>query len=232
MATVAPMVWAVSAIAVATGITAGALASPLLRRAPEPALEADETKTPYRALAGPRSALAAFCWATICAGIAVMLVPLPRTAPWLVLALVGSLAAVVDIATTWIPRRWLQVGWALMAAAVSLSALASSDWPSWVRSAVGSLVTGGLFWLVYEIAARRGRAPFGFADVRLGFLTGAVSGWHSWTLVGWSLLLGSVLGALWGIVVAVRRGRDGPFPYGPSIVAGPYLALGLWAFLP
>lgn len=41
----------------------------------------------------------------------------------------------------------------------------------------------------------------------------------------WSLLLGGVAGVGWGLIVRLRRGADGPFPYGPSLVMGPFLAL-------
>ena len=56
-------------------------------------------------------------------------------------------------------------------------------------------------------------------------MLGAAAGATSVELAVWSLLLGGVAGVGWGLIVRLRRGADGPFPYGPSLVMGPFLAL-------
>ena len=67
------------------------------------------------------------------------------------------------------------------------------------------------------------RGGFGFGDVRFAPLVGAPAAAHSWSLLLWALLLGSVAGAVWGLV-RMLRGRRGPYPYAPWLLAGGYLA--------
>lgn len=211
-------------VALVCGVVAATTAGPLLRTVPEPELDGDDDKVPYASLATARTALACFCWATGLTLVACLTIPVARMAPWLVLAVVGSIASVIDIATTWIPRVLLHAGWGLMALAVLPSAWSLGDRAGVIRAGVGAAIVGGLFWVVWEVAARTARQVFGFADVRLGFLAGAAAGWAGWQTVGQALFLGCVVGAVWGVVTALARRSDGPFPYGPSIALGPFLA--------
>ena len=83
---------------------------------------------------------------------------------------------------------------------------------------------GGAYGLVYLFSVLTNRGFFGFADVRLGVLTGMVAGWRSIPTATSALVLGSLIGALWGVVNLVRHRRE-PYAYGPGIVLGPYVAL-------
>lgn len=212
-------------VALISGVIAAAAVGPLLRRVPEPQLEPDEEKLRYAALATARTAAACLLWATALAFVAAARVPFATLAPWLVLAVCGAIAAVIDIATTWIPRSLCHGAWALAALATLASAATLPAWPDALRAAIGAAGSGGLFWLVYEVAVRGERHLFGFADVRLAFLAGAVAAWHSWSTLASGLLLGTLIGAVWGVVTAIVRRRDAAFPYGPSIVLGPFAAL-------
>ncbi len=211
-------------LVVACGVSAGLLAPWLLHRTPEPELEPDEVKVPYATLATWRFSLAAGGWSAALATAAVMGVEPARLGPWLVVAVVGALAGVVDIATTWIPRRWLHVGWVLAALSVIGSAWSVGDWPGVGGAAIGAAIVGGVYGLVYLISAWTDRGFFGFADVRLGVLTGMVAGWRSIPTATSALVLGSLVGALLGVAHLVRRRRE-PYAYGPGIVLGPYLVL-------
>lgn len=207
------------------GVVAGGLAPWLLRRAPEPGLEPDEVKIPYASLATRRVAIAAGLWAAALATVSVLAVEPDRVGPWLVVAVVGALASVVDIATTWIPRRWLHLGWLLTALAVVGSGWSLGDWPSVGRSAIGVAIIGGVYGVVYTVAQLLDRAVFGFADVRLGILAGMVAGWRSIPTATTAIVLGALVGAVWGVVWILRRRGGTEYAYGPSIVLGPYLAL-------
>lgn len=207
------------------GVAAGGLAPWLLRRAPEPELEPNEVKTPYASLATRRVAISVGLWAAALATVSVLAVEPDRVGPWLVVAVVGALASVVDIATTWIPRRWLHLGWLLTALAVVGSGWSLGDWPSVGRSAIGVAIIGGVYGAVYLVAQLLRRAMFGFADVRLGILAGMVAGWRSIPTATTAIVLGALVGAVWGVVWKVRRRGGVEYAYGPSIVLGPYLAL-------
>jgi leader peptidase (prepilin peptidase)/N-methyltransferase len=77
-----------------------------------------------------------------------------------------------------------------------------------------------LFWALW----RWGRG-LGFGDVRLAVAVAGTAATRSAGLALLALLLGSLAGLAWALLARWRRGRDGPVPYGPSLVAGPYLAL-------
>ncbi len=211
-------------LVVLCGAGAALLAPWLLRRATEPDLEPGEVKTPYGSLATWPTSLAAGAWAAALALAAVASVEEKRLGPWLVVAVVGALASVVDLATTWIPRRWLHLAWLVTGVSVVASAWSLGDWAGIGRAAIGAAVIGGAYGLVYLVSVLRERGFFGFADVRLGVLTGMVAGWGSIQTATSALLLGSVIGALWGVAHLGRR-RDVPYAYGPGIVLGPYVAL-------
>lgn len=53
-----------------------------------------------------------------------------------------------------------------------------------------------------------------------------------WTTLAGALLLGGLLGVAWGLTPWQALGRGKAFPYGPALVAGPYLALLAGATLP
>ena len=83
----------------------------------------------------------------------------------------------------------------------------------------------GLFHLVWRFSS-----TFGYGDVRLVAIVGAVGALRG--LDGWlvALLCGTLLGAMWGMGHALaRRGTDRPahFAYGPALWLGPIAAVGL-----
>ena len=94
-----------------------------------------------------------------------------------------------------------------------------SHWFGLLVAAVA--VGGGLFHLLW-----RWTGAFGYGDVRLAATIGAVTALDSVELVTTSLLLGTLVGAVWGVVHRLAGGR-GAFPYGPGLLAGPFLALAL-----
>jgi len=87
---------------------------------------------------------------------------------------------------------------------------------------IGALAAFGLFWLVWRFSRN-----FGFGDVRLGLLVGAAAG--SMGLQAWTtaLLAGTLVGAGWAIVHALRGRAADPFPYGPALWLGPIAAAAL-----
>jgi leader peptidase (prepilin peptidase)/N-methyltransferase len=90
------------------------------------------------------------------------------------------------------------------------------------RSAVGA----GAAALLYLGLWRLSRGGLGFGDVRLAPVLGAAGAAVGWPTLVTTLLLGSLAGAVVGVVLALR-GRRGAFPYAPSMLAGAFLACGL-----
>ena len=194
----------------------------VLPRLPEPA--DGDGKPLYRDLATPAFATSCAGLAGLAAATAALTGP-PSIQPlWWVLSVLGLLLAIIDARTTWLPLPLTHAAWlAMAAAAVAVWALAGG--PTVLRAAVGAALAGLLFFLVWLIS----RGGIGFGDVRLAPLVGAATASHSWSLLIWALLLGSLAGAGHGLVRLALR-RAGPFPYAPTMLAGAYLAEGAtWA---
>ena len=207
-------------VACLAGLTVALITRPVLRRLPEPA--EPDGKTAYRDLPTRAFVLACSAAAALTGALAAAALPASMLPPWLVLATIGVLLAGVDLMTTWLPRRLTHAAWMLMVLAFGVCLLAGVDAAVAVRAAVGALTGGGVYGIVWAIS----RGGVGFGDVRFAPLIGAAAGGVSLTVLVWSLLLGSLLGAAHGLVRLARR-RAGPFPYAPAMLAGAYLALSL-----
>lgn len=188
----------------------------ILRALPAPSDEPDSD--PYGPLATAWFALTAFALMAVAGLLVVWLVP-GQTLAWVGLSTFAVLAAMIDARTEYLPKRLMQACWLTTAAGVVASAALAGDWQLLVRSAVGALAVTSLFWLFWRIGG-----GFGFGDVRLAPVIGATAASVSWTMLAGALLFGGIVGVLWGVIWrALGRGRA--FPYGPALVAGPYLAL-------
>jgi leader peptidase (prepilin peptidase)/N-methyltransferase len=138
---------------------------------------------------------------------------------WCVLSILGVLLAAIDARTSWLPLQLTRFAWLAMAVAALLTApLGGGVWVP-VRAAAGATIAGGLYLLVWLIS----RGGFGFGDVRFALLLGAAAAADSWALLWWTLLLGTVVGGLVG-VLRLARGRREAFPYAPSMLLGAYAA--------
>jgi leader peptidase (prepilin peptidase) / N-methyltransferase len=92
--------------------------------------------------------------------------------------------------------------------------------PSWRDSVLGILLGGGTLWAVAAgYQALTGREGMGGGDIKLLAMVGAFIGWRG-VLV--TLMIGSLTGAVVGIVLMIARGSDSRLP----IPFGPFLALG------
>lgn len=100
-------------------------------------------------------------------------------------------------------------------------------WVALQSWAIGTLVGGGILWLVawgYELAT--GREGMGGGDIKLLAMIGAFLGWQGVLL---SLLLASFIGSIVGVVWMLARGADAKLaiPFGPFLSLGALVAL-LW----
>ncbi len=91
---------------------------------------------------------------------------------------------------------------------------------SWVDSAIGIVVGGGIFWAILEGSLLlTGREGMGGGDVKLGAMLGAFLGWKVALL---SIFLAVLLGGVVALVLLGSRttGRKDPIPFGPFLAAG------------
>jgi leader peptidase (prepilin peptidase) / N-methyltransferase len=107
---------------------------------------------------------------------------------------------------------------------ILLSWLLSYTGIPWENDLVGSLigiaVGGGALWGVgYLYSVLTGREGIGLGDVKLLAMFGAFFGWKG---AFFSIFVGSILGGLVGVPLALIKGRSlkYPIPFGPFLVAG------------
>ncbi|MDR0837060.1 MAG: prepilin peptidase [Propionibacteriaceae bacterium] len=128
----------------------------------------------------------------------------------------------VDALTTWLPTPLLALVSTELFAAIVLSCwLSDSPTQLLARMSVGAVGSAALFAIVWLVS----RGGFGFGDVRLAPLIGAVAA--STSLTHWyvSLLAGSLVGVVLALIPhKVAPGTKNGFAYAPSMLAGPYLA--------
>lgn len=213
------MSWPVLLAAAVLSATAWAVTPVVLRALPEPAPSDAEGKVPYAALATPAFATTVGVLGGLAGLIAFSALGGEHWLAWTALALVNMLACAIDARTTWLPARLAHVGWLVAAAGAVVVALAQgSVWPL-VRAGLGAVALGGLFHLLWWATG-----TFGYGDVRLAATIGAVTALVDVELVVASVMSGTALSAAVGIGYRLTGRRDG-FPYGPGLLAGPFVAL-------
>jgi len=98
--------------------------------------------------------------------------------------------------------------------------------PVSLADAVIGAVAGYLsLWLVYwAFKLATGKEGMGYGDFKL---LAALGGWLGWKMLPAVILLSSVAGALIGIVliIAARRGKDIPIPFGPYLAIAGFVVL-------
>nr|NLI51379.1 hypothetical protein [Propionibacterium sp.] len=217
------MTWLPILFAAAVAAATAAATTPVLRwlGGPEPgAAPGDAAAVDFAALATPRFALLVGLLALGAGLIAYGALPPVAWAAWTALVAPGALAIAIDGATTWIPYPVTLAMLVLAAGGVLAWALATAN--PWIAVAglAGAVLTGGFFDLFHRLT----RGGIGYADVRLMAAAGAVCAPVSAQVGLWAPLLGTIIGAVWGVLRLAWRGR-GEFAYGPSLWAGPFVAL-------
>jgi leader peptidase (prepilin peptidase)/N-methyltransferase len=124
-----------------------------------------------------------------------------------------------------IPDRILFPGALVGSALLAAGSLLDGD-PGALLRALGGGAGYFALLLVVALAARGG---FGLGDVKLGFLLGVVLAHRSWAVLMVGAFSGFALGGLAAVALLVARrvGRKDAIPFGPAMVAGAGLALGV-----
>lgn len=239
------------AAAVLLGVLTGLATGPLLRRAGRRAeldqtraapdastgvdstrvdsagVDADDLPPDYAGLASVRLSLAVGLTAAAAGALVVTAVPAVAWPVWVALVSVGVLLGWIDAATTWLPVHLTHALWAGTGAGLVVStvivALVRPPGPDWwwlpLGAAIGAVAYSGFLWVVWRLS----RGQLGYGDVQLALALGAVTGACSLPTVFVAALLGTTSAAVWAVVLAVRGHRN-PFPYGPFLLFGAFLA--------
>ena len=212
----APVAVPLLAVVLATVLT---LATPaILRRLPIPPDEGE--LAPFSDLATPGFRAAVFCCSAVAGTLAFACLPPGEWPAWVGLVTVGALLGLIDLRTTFLPLRLTYLAVALAVVGAAVSAWLQDSWWVLVTAAAAGALGAGAFWLVWRLS--NGLA---FGDVRLAGLIGVVVGTRGGAFAFSAFFLGTLIGAVWGLVLRWRRGVDEPFAYGPALLLGPLAAL-------
>ncbi|NNG18511.1 hypothetical protein HJ590_02775 [Naumannella sp. ID2617S] len=210
--------WVPLALSLLLGLATALLTIPLLRRVPEPT-DVPATERPgYARLATGGFAAAVGVCTTAATALVTLRLPATVWPVWLGLLGLGSLLICIDAATTWLPL-WLTRPLWLVTALGGLAVTGLAGWRSGLRLLLGALACLAFWWLVWRVVG-----GIGFGDVRLAPVLGACAAAAGWGVLFWSVLLGTLAGALFGLARAAL-GRRGLFPYGPPLLMGQLVAV-------
>lgn len=152
----------------------------------------------------------------------------PELPAYLVLASASVVLSIVDLAEKRLPNT-LVLGTAVAVTALLLiAAAARNDWDA----ALGALFGGAVLFGAYLVLALLSPRGIGMGDVKLAAVIGLALGYLGWStwLVG---LLGGFLVGSAVSLIALALGRvtlRGSLPFGPSMLAGAYIAILLSTF--
>jgi leader peptidase (prepilin peptidase)/N-methyltransferase len=167
---------------------------------------------------GPSTLVTAGLAAAVCGVLAAATGARPELLAWLVLTPGGVLLATVDITVHRLPDVVTLPLAVLALLLLGGASLLPGAGGSWKAALLGSLTLGACFFVLFLINPR----GFGFGDVKLGLVLGAVLGWYGWGILMLGTFVGFLLGALYGIsLILVRRaGRKTMIPFGPFLIGG------------
>lgn len=122
-----------------------------------------------------------------------------------------------------LPNRILGPASIIAVILLTVASATSSDWDSLFLALAGAAAFG-VPMLLLALAVPRG---MGIGDVKLAGYLGLHLGWLSL----WNVLVGAMAGFLIGgmagivLLIAGRKGRKDPVPFGPSMAAGALIAV-------
>ncbi|MER6739141.1 prepilin peptidase [Streptomyces puniciscabiei] len=166
---------------------------------------------------GPSALSVASATAVVCALLAAATGARPELVVWLLLTPAAVLLATVDFAAHRLPDVLTLPLAAAALVLLGIAALLPGAGGSWTSALLGSLILGGCYFVLFLLSK-----GFGFGDVKLALVLGAVLGWYGWAIVLVGAFAGNLFGALYGIglMLAGRADRTSRIPFGPFLLAG------------
>lgn len=167
---------------------------------------------------GPRTCVAVFVTAVVCAALASATGAKPELAVWLLITPLLVLLALVDIAVHRLPDTLTLPLAAATPLLLGVASLAPGSDGSWTTTLYGGLALGGSYLVLFLINP----AGMGFGDVKLAIALGAALGWYGWATVVVGGIAGLLLAALYGtgLILLRRADRKTALPYGPFLCGG------------
>ena len=159
--------------------------------------------------------------ALLWAGLAVRVGWHPQLAAVLFLAAASVALMAIDIEHLRLPNPIVFTTQIAVAVLLVFAAVESHQLDRLATVAGGAALMSGVLLAIHVISPR----GMGFGDVKYAVALGAVLGWYGMARVGLGLFLSFLAGAVVGTVVLIVRGRSKPFPFGPSLAVGTFVAI-------
>jgi leader peptidase (prepilin peptidase)/N-methyltransferase len=150
-------------------------------------------------------------------GLAVTALGVSWTTPALLwLAACGVALTLADWSAHLLPDRLTLPTAVVLMALLGMAAVAGHDGTALIRALEGALALGG-FYLFAAMFTN-----VGLGDVKLAPSLGAALAWFGWHYLIPGLLLGCLLGAVYGVALLVTRRASGKhrIAFGPFMIAG------------
>lgn len=131
--------------------------------------------------------------------------------------------SLTDIDHKRIPNRILYPSVPIGVALLAVGAFGEGGWQDFGRALAGAALYFG-WWLLVAIITRGG---FGMGDVKLAFFLGLFTTFISWRVLVVSAFAGVLIGGLISLVLLLsgRKSRRDQVPFGPSLIAGAWVAI-------
>jgi leader peptidase (prepilin peptidase)/N-methyltransferase len=130
---------------------------------------------------------------------------------------VGIALAVVDWRTMLLPTRVIAPAYLVVIGLLLLAALVQLDARPLLGAALGWMVAGGLFWLLWWIYPK----GMGFGDVRLSGVLGLALGYLGWPELLVGVYAGFLIGGVGGLLLAgLKKVHRKRYPFGPFMLVG------------
>ncbi|MFI9587806.1 prepilin peptidase [Streptomyces sp. NPDC052236] len=178
---------------------------------------------------GPSTLPVASSTAVVCALLAAATGARPELVVWLLITPAAVLLATVDYRAHRLPDALTLPLAAAALVLLGVAAVLPDAGGSWTSALLGSLILGACYFALFLLSK-----GFGFGDVKLALVLGAVLGWYGWAIVLVRTLAGYLLGALYGIslILSGRAGRTTRIPFGPFLPAGTLAGVLLGSYAP
>jgi leader peptidase (prepilin peptidase)/N-methyltransferase len=130
---------------------------------------------------------------------------------------VGVALSVVDWRTMLLPTKVIAPSYLAVIALLLVAALGQHDARPLLGAALGWVVAGGLFWLLWRIYPK----GMGFGDVRLSGVLGLALGYLGWPELLVGVYAGFLIGGVGGLLLAgLKKVHRKHYPFGPFMLVG------------
>lgn len=144
---------------------------------------------------------------------------------FLYFAAITVVLGLIDIDTHTLPNRIVLPAYLVAIVLLVAASVVGGQYEALLRAGIGM---GGL-WLAYAAMAFAYPGGMGFGDVKLAGVVGILLGWSGWGALAVGALAAFILGGLYAMALLVlrRANRKSGIPFGPWMLAGAWLGIGV-----